>query len=207
MPFDVWVSYALLHLLVCLIPGPMVLVVVSEGLSGGLRRSAATIAGILIVNATYLVLAALGVGATLLAFPTLFSVLRWVGIVYLLWLARQLWTAVPGDASRTPSDTLREARTSFLRGLVVQFANPGALLFFLALLPQFISPALPVGVQFAILGLTSIAIEALVLLAYGGGVARAAAFLRRPAAFMAFNRVAAGLLVVAAGWSALASRK
>ncbi len=200
MSTEIWLVYAGLHFLVCLIPGPMALVVIAEGLTGGLRRSLATVCGILIVNSTYLALAASGAGTLLSAAPFAFQMLRWLGIGYMAWLAWQLFNAVP------PKDFNLDARKlsrSFAKGLIIQFTNPGALFFFLAIVPQFIDPQHPTGVQFLVLGLTSILIEAIVLIGYGSGTARIAVMARQPHIFRLFNRTASLLLATAAIWSLL----
>lgn len=200
MTFQSWLAYASLHLVVCLLPGPMSLFVIAEGMVTGLRRSLSAIGGILIVNAGYLALAAAGAGTLLSASPFLFGALRWMGIAYMLWLAWGLLGSAP-EASGTSRDGA--PMRSVAKGIAIQLANPSALFFFLAVLPQFIRPEHSLTDQLVILGITSIVIEAAVLVAQGAGAFAVAKMSRQKLILHHFNRIAGLFLIIAAIWSAV----
>jgi threonine/homoserine/homoserine lactone efflux protein len=144
-----------------------VLTVVSTTLGGGSAAGWRASLGILAANAGYFVLSATGVGTILLASPKLFMALRWGGAAYLAWLGLRMLIrpTVPGASGETVAPGAG-SRTPFMTGLVTQGVNPKALIFFAALLPQFIDPAGSIPTQILVLGVTSISIELIVLLIY-----------------------------------------
>jgi len=163
MTLETWLAFCATETVLCFIPGPAVLFVVSLALARGARSGIAAALGILLANAFYFALSATGVAAAIVASNGLFTALRWLGTGYLLWLGlRMLLSRAEPPATAAPVPVQR----SLLRGVVVQGANPKALLFFVALLPQFINPAVSVGLQILVLGVSSVVIEFFVLLLY-----------------------------------------
>jgi threonine/homoserine/homoserine lactone efflux protein len=184
-----------------LTPGPDMLFCFAQGTRGGPRAALAASAGISTGVMVHVALAGLGLGALVAAFPQLFGVVRWAGAAYLLWIAWQTW--------HTPlmQENVRPVRRGFRDGLVVNLSNPKVILFILALVPQFVTPDLPVLPQFLIYG---------VVMALGGFVINGAvgafsgrlgaALLRSPAAERGLRRATAGLFAALAariGWEAL----
>ena len=166
-----WGLFVITETALCLTPGPAVLFVLSRALSRGRAASAGAAVGILGANIVYFALSATGLGAVLLASYELFSLVRWLGAAYLVWLgARAFIGRTPPRSAAGPHESA--TRRSWLNGFVLQAANPKALLFFVALLPQFIDPAGNIATQVLVLGSTSVAIELLVLLAYGAAAGR-----------------------------------
>jgi homoserine/homoserine lactone efflux protein len=151
-----------------------VLFVLAHALRHGGRRSLWANLGILSGNAFYFLLSATGLGALLVASHELFTVVKWGGAAYLIYLGLRLLLA-PGHlpAAREPAGV--RPGWGFLRqGFVLQAANPKALLFFVALLPQFIDPSGNVPLQVGILAVSSIVVEFLVLAGYGLAAGRLA---------------------------------
>ena len=200
MNVELWLAFCLLEVVLCLTPGPAVLSVVSAAMRGGRGQALATALGILAGNASYFLLSATGVAALIAASPRAFAGLRWAGAAYLFWLAvRLMWPHAAGAAvvERTP-DSGRTWRSGVMRGWLVQISNPKALVFFAALLPQFIDARFAVVWQLLVLGISSVCIEWCVLWGYAALAARARQ-LARPRLVRAFE-VAGGccLLVIAA---------
>lgn len=154
--------FAAMELVLCLTPGPAVLLVVSQAMQRGFRPSLRGSAGILAGNAIYFALSAAGLGAVLLASHALFETLRWIGAGYLVLLGLRMLLR-PASASATQPT---RALGTFAQGLLTQLANPKAIVFFTALLPQFIDPRGPVTLQFLVLGTVSTVIELPVLALY-----------------------------------------
>ena len=203
MSFKVWLAFAVLETALCVTPGPAVLFTVSTALTRGARAGVVGALGIVAANTLYFALSALGVAAAVLASYRAFTALKWVGAAYLVWLGvRMLF----GRSRPARLGTVRPARwdvsTSAAKGFVVQMANPKAFAFFVALLPQFIDPRAPVGVQVLILGVTSQIIETGVLSSYVWLTGRAGSFAgtRWPALT---KRIAGGFLVAAGARLAL----
>ena len=199
MSLQTWLTFCVTETVLCFIPGPAVLFVVSVALARGTRPGLAAATGILIANAFYFALSATGVAAAILASSELFTALRWLGTAYLVWLGlRMLFARRDAAAVAAPAAVQR----SLLRGVIVQGANPKALLFFIALLPQFIDAASSVGLQIFVLGISSVVIEFVVLSLYVVLAVRA----RRVAGtrFAApLERVGGGLLLAAGARLAL----
>ena len=202
MSLEIWLAFCLMETILCLTPGPAVLYVVSVALSRGLRPGMAAAFGILAGNVLYFALSATGIAAVLLASATIFSVLKSVGAAYLVWIGlRMLLARGNGHAQPEPQADHR----AFLRGFVVQGANPKAWVFYTALLPQFIDPAGALVPQVALLGVTGLVIELVVLTFYVTLAVRARRLagtsLARP-----LERLGGALLIAAGTRLALARR-
>jgi threonine/homoserine/homoserine lactone efflux protein len=201
-----WWLFACMELVLCLTPGPAVLYVISSGLRAGARRSIASTLGILAANAAYFLLSATGVGAVLAASYNLFFAVKWIGAAYLVFIGLR---ALFGKAALVaPPDGAADntARRLFRDGFILQASNPKAIVFFSAVLPQFLDlrPDSHGGLhatilmQVAILGVTSNVIEFFVLLGYGAAAGQASAFARQPRYANWTNRIA-GVLLMGAG--------
>ena len=91
MAWELWLAFVAASAVVLLIPGPTVLLVVSYALGQGRRSALATVAGVTLGDLTAVTLAMVGLGALLAASSELFTALRWVGAVYLIYLGIRLW--------------------------------------------------------------------------------------------------------------------
>lgn len=197
MSLETWALFCVTEMVLCFTPGPAVLLVVSLALTHGARAGLAASVGILGANAGYFVLSATGLGALLLASWELFFLIKWLGAAYLVWLGLRM--LVSRSRRLAPPDAAERTRLAPLRhGLITQGANPKALVFFTALLPQFVDPAGDIPTQIAVLGVSSILIELAVLGVYVAVCQRARGMLRRPAFAGVLNR-AGGVLLIGAG--------
>jgi homoserine/homoserine lactone efflux protein len=198
--WSVWLMFALTDGAMCVIPGPAVLLVVSQGLRRGSNAALRSALGVLSANAFYFAVSGTGVGALLAASGRLFTVVKWAGAAYLFYLGALALLRPPRPAG--PSGTVvgadSRARTLFLQGLVLQLSNPKALLFFVAILPQFIDRGRPIFLQILVLGVTSIVLEFIVLGAYGAVAGRAARYATEPRFAAATSRLSGVLLLGAA---------
>ena len=193
MSLETWLAFCVFETVLCFTPGPAVLFVVSVALTRDARAGMAAALGILVTNAFYFAISATGVAALILASGQLFEALKWIGAGYLVWVGLRMLFARGGNAEALAAQRVQRA---FLRGLVVQGANPKALIFFVALLPQFVDPAAPVAWQMFVLGASSTVIEFFVLALYVAFAVRAR---RLAGARLAgpLERVGGGFLVAA----------
>lgn len=171
-------AFAATEFLLCLSPGPAVLLVVGLSMRQGFWRSQCAAAGILTTNAVYFALSAAGVASLILASATLFYVVKIVGAIYLAWLGikmvvplvRALRSGAKAGAPLVEAANAPRARTApprlYWKGISIQAANPKNLAFFVAILPQFIDPHGPVALQMVVLGSVSVLLELPVLLIY-----------------------------------------
>lgn len=154
-PPSIW-AFALTALLIELTPGPNMTYLAIVSASNGWRVGFATVAGVACGLAIVGLIAAFGVAAIVQSSDTLYEILRWAGIVYLLWLAYEGW----GGDTKNQADH-SEARY-FMRGFVTNLLNPKAAVFYVAVLPEFIDKSLPVLSQTIALSAVYVAIATLV---------------------------------------------
>jgi homoserine/homoserine lactone efflux protein len=171
MTFKTWLLFLAMETALSLSPGPAVFYVVSQGVRGALRRTLPAAAGILTANGFYFALSATSLGAIIAESARFFTVAKWIGAAYLIYLgikalrsAGSMQSVALGVAGAGYEGGLRGV---YLGALTLQLANPKALLFFLALLPQFIDPSVSVIPQMLILAATSMLPELCILTAYG----------------------------------------
>jgi homoserine/homoserine lactone efflux protein len=190
MSWATWWIFVCMETVLCLTPGPAVLFVLSSALKAGARKSIASNLGILAANIVYFALSATGIGALLLS-SRLFLAVKWIGAAYLIFLGLRLLIGHK-ELVKASEETLIDHKSHhlFFDGFMVQISNPKAILFFSALLPQFINQHAAVVPQIVILGATSATIEFSILLGYG---IAGSSLSPRYASWT--NRVAGGLLI------------
>ena len=184
--------------LVVLAPGPAALAVTAESASSGVSRSYFVIFGVASANVIYFVLSATGISALIVGSSVLFNAIKWAGVAYLLYigLSAILSREGPFRVGEEAASTV-PLRRLFLRGFVVEMANPKALLYFAALLPQFVDPAKAMLPQFLLFGFCTLLID---LAVYGGYSLLAHLSSRsgiKPSIVNAINRIAGGFLIYA----------
>ncbi|HKY31794.1 MAG TPA: LysE family translocator [Candidatus Polarisedimenticolia bacterium] len=200
MSFDTWLWFCATEAILCFTPGPAVLLVVSLALGRGAADGMKGSLGILAANTGYFALSATSLGAVLLASWELFALIKWAGAAYLVWTG--LRTIVACFRGREQADGGHPAPAgrlgSFFQGLITQGANPKALLFFSAILPQFLDANAPILPQLTILAVSSVVIELAVLALYVAACRQARGLASRPR-FALPLQAAGGALLVAAG--------
>ncbi len=196
MTIATWLLFCATETVLCFTPGPAVLLVVSLSLGRGTRSGFLGSLGILTANVGYFALSATSLGAALVASWQLFFALKWIGAAYLVWIGTRM--ALFPSRSPGPSPGVAHSGSAFWYGLVTQAANPKALLFFAALLPQFVDPSAQVPFQILVLGLSSVAIELAVLSVYVLATTRARGWVTSPHYAAGLERIG-GLFLVAAG--------
>lgn len=199
-------AFAITELLVDLTPGPAVLLVISQGVKAGFKRSICGTLGIETVNALFFTLSALGLGALLMASATLFQAIKWLGAAYLIFIGIKmlLFTKHSKAADELAVNSRRSLRL-YSQGLITQLTNPKAILFFTALLPQFVSPTSHVLKQFVVLGVVSIGVEIPVLLAFGWLAERGGRLI--PKSLSSLPDRTAGVFLIGAGAGLASIRK
>ena len=208
MSLETWLLFSSAALVVILIPGPLSLLMISNSLNYGLRRSYPAFLGGVFASICLLSASALGLGALLLASEKLFSALKIVGSLYLFYLAWQSWkqSRQPATVTNVPEAAPKPRFSAlFGRAFVLGASNPKDILFFAAFLPQFLNPNLPFLNQLLVMIATWTVLDLLCKLAYGLGAHGAAGYLRSGKGQSWFNRVSAGLFGVA-GTASLLSR-
>ncbi len=157
------------------IPGPATVLTVARATASGTRVGLATGLGIAVGDIIHTALAVLGISAIILASAFLFSLIKYLGAAYLVYLGiRAMFEKVPAAAGR--QSVSLTPRAAFRQGILAEVLNPKAAMFFLAFLPQFVKPEngsvllqlTTLGIIFVALGLTSTVFFALFAGSVGG---------------------------------------
>ncbi|WP_459853162.1 LysE family translocator [Dongia sp. agr-C8] len=203
--FHLWLAFAAAAAIVIAIPGPTTLMVTGHAMSSGTRVALASLLGVALGDFTAIACSVLGLGAILAASAEAFTVLKWAGALYLIYLGIKLWRApaVPlGAMAAGPNGSTRGQRRSMRRAIAESFSvtllNPKGLLFFAAFLPQFIDMHRAVLPQVVVLALTFEVLAAGSLMLYIFMTARARRVMDSPRAIRIMNR-AGGTMLIGAG--------
>jgi threonine/homoserine/homoserine lactone efflux protein len=213
MPLELYLSYLVAALIVIAAPGPDSLNSLAIGLSRGRREGVAYALGVGVGCLTHTLWAMLGISAVVAASATLFSIIKWIGVAYLVWLGVQSLRSSGAIASLSADDGAPARRSTsqrFRQGLLTNALNPKVMLFFLAFLPQFVDPQHGVAViwQLGLMGLTFTVITALAysVLAWSAGSV-GARLLEQPRIALRLERATGIVFIAMAVRLALAERK
>lgn len=205
MDFTVWVAFVAATLVLLAIPGPTVLLVLSYAIGHGRRVAVSTALGVGLGDFIAMTASLLGLGALVLASATLFTVLKWVGAGYLVYLGLKLWrSAGSGTVLETPVTTSQ--RGVFWHACLVTALNPKSIAFFIAFVPQFIDPVTPLMLQFSILVATFVGLAAANALIYALLAAHMRDVIGQPRVIAGLTRLG-GAVLVAMGVATAALRR
>src|SRR5215470_17868175 len=140
MTLELWLAFVAASSILLVIPGPTVLLVVSYALGQGWRTALPMAVGVALGDFTAMTLSMLGLGALLAASATLFTILKWIGAAYLVWLGVKLWRA-GGTLEAQPRTDPASAARMLGHAWLITALNPKSITFFVAFLPQFLDPA------------------------------------------------------------------
>lgn len=206
-----WITYFIATIILSLSPGPGVFSSISSGLHHGFRLGLWNGVGMQVANMILVAIVSLGLGAILLASESLFTAVKWVGVAYLVWLGIATWRAPAQGFEEDRHDHAHTAREVFMRGFWVNLTNPKGIIFFAAILPQFIDVARPQARQYAILATTTFAVDLAIMMGYTALAAKVLRVMRDPSHIRWVNRglgsafVAAGLALASLRRAAVAA--
>lgn len=167
MAIDTWLAFAVACIVLTLIPGPSVLLVISQAMSKGFRSTLLCILGLSVGGILLMGLSFIGVGAILATSATLFQIVKWAGVAYLAYLGIQQIIQARSLTGELNSEVEnRSGWSSFWMGALTALLNPKAIVFYMAFLAQFINPSADLGVQVVLLTATSTGIVAVILIGY-----------------------------------------
>ena len=205
MALATWLAFLLAAILIAVSPGPGAATSMSVGLRHGYWAALRAIGGLQSALLIQLAIVAAGLGALLSTSTTAFNVMKFLGAGYLIWLGIQKWRdapqAIDGDGTAAV-----KPQGLFTQGLLVNLTNPKAIVFMAALTPQFVDPARPQWLQFAIIGATMCGVDTIVMSGYALLATRLRRWLRNPRAMKAQNRFFGGIFVGAGALLAASGR-
>lgn len=194
MSFEVWLAFVAASAALLVIPGPTILLVISYGIGQGWRAALPSAVGVALGDFTAMTLSLLGIGALLATSATLFTVLKFAGAAYLIWLGIKLWRA--GRSLSTQSDAAPSSPLKMVARLwLVTSLNPKGITFFIAFLPQFLDPRADFWTQLLIFEATFLCLAFANALTYGLVASRARSLISSETVIGAFNRIGGGLLI------------
>jgi homoserine/homoserine lactone efflux protein len=199
MTWQVWLAFLGAAIVISVAPGPGAVQSMATGMTEGLRRGWWSVFGLEIGLMLQLVLVAAGVGAIVAASALAFTVVKWLGVAYLAYLAFRQWRTAPRDMRDQLGTSITSSRRALVaRGFLVNATNPKGLVFFLAALPQFVVPAAPLLPQYLAIGLTMVVVDIVVMGFYTGLAGRLMNWLHNARQQTILNRVIAAMFAGAA---------
>lgn len=199
MDLHTWTAYFFASILIAISPGSGAVLSMSHGLNYGVRRSGATIAGLELGLLAILLVAGAGVGSLLVASELAFSIVKTCGALYLIYIGFMQWRSPAAPVSTAAGGQMAAAasapRKQLLTGFLTNVTNPKGIVFMVAVLPQFITDSRPLAPQLAIIALTTVAVDSVVMHGYAFAASRLQALFKDARAMKAQNRVFGGLLM------------
>ena len=207
MEFTTWLTFFAASWAISISPGPGAIASMSAGLNHGFRYGYVTIIGLVLGIWTQLLVVGVGLGALVAASSTAFTVVKWLGVAYLVWLGIQQWRAPARPmVAATESTEVISQRALILRAWMINIVNPKGTVFLLAVVPQFITLSAPLLPQYLIIGATLAFTDMVVMAGYTALASRVLGALKDPSHIRAMNRTFGGLFVVAGSLLALFKR-
>ena len=199
MAWELWLAFVGAAVVIAVSPGAGAIQSMATGLTHGVRRGYWSILGLEMGLMLQLLLVALGLGALVTSSIVAFNVVKWIGVAYLVYLAVRQWRTATRDLSEQVGASTEGGRGALvLRGFLVNATNPKGLVFFLAVLPQFVVPTAPLLPQYLAIAVTMVAVDMVVMGLYTGLAVRLLRWLHTPRQQTIVNRVFSGLFATAA---------
>ncbi|MCH8621577.1 LysE family transporter [Undibacterium sp. TS12] len=207
MSVNTWLLYVFAVLVLTITPGPAVLMCITNSINFGSRMTMFPALGNITSLIAIMSCSAIGLGAILATSALVFTVIKYLGVAYLLYLGISSLRSKSTDFVLPTETDMRGTRLRlYVKGMLVGASNPKALLFFTAFFPQFINPAAAKLPQFLVLGSTFVFFEFSVLMLYAVFAARLGPWLRSRGKARMFNQVSGGIFVGAAALLATVKR-
>lgn len=205
MSWSVWLTFLGASIVISLSPGAGAIASMSTGLRYGLRRGYWNIFGLQIGLLVQIGIVAVGLGAVLANSALAFTAIKWFGVAYLVYLGIRQWRSAPSEVADAPAVADR-GTTMLARGFLVNASNPKAVVFMVAVLPQFLDPARPLITQYLAIAATMVVVDMLVMTGYTSLASRVLRMMRSQRQQKTMNRTFAGLFFAAATFLATVRR-
>ncbi|PIW08925.1 MAG: threonine transporter RhtB [Comamonadaceae bacterium CG_4_9_14_0_8_um_filter_60_18] len=207
MELSTWLAFFAASWAISISPGPGAIASMSAGLNHGFKYGYVTIFGLVLGIWTQLAVVGVGLGALIAASATAFTVVKWLGVGYLVWLGIAQWRAParPMVAIRDSGEVVTQ-RSLILKAWLINIVNPKGTVFLLAVVPQFINLSQPLLPQYLIIGATLAFTDMVVMSGYTALASRVLGALKEPSHIRAMNRTFGSLFIVAGSLLALFKR-
>lgn len=206
MSLQLWLAFIAASAILLVIPGPTILTVISYSVAHGRRANLPLVLAVALGDSTALLLSLLGLGALLSASAMWFTVIKWIGGLYLLYLGVKLLLAGVSPLDTQVNRVLESRWKLFLHTWLVTALNPKGIVFFIAFLPQFLDTSQSLPPQLWILSVSFVVLASLNAALYAMFAGTARRILTSPRAQRRFNLTGGSLLSLAGVW-ALSARQ
>jgi homoserine/homoserine lactone efflux protein len=198
MEFSTWLTFFAASWAISISPGPGAIASMSAGLNHGFKYGYVTIIGLVLGIWSQLLIVGVGLGALIAASSTAFSVVKWLGVAYLVWLGIAQWRA-PARPMVAASDNgeVVTQRALILKAWMINVVNPKGTVFLLAVVPQFINLKHPLLQQYLIIGGTLAFTDMVVMTGYISLASRVLGALKETSHIRAMNRTFGSLFILA----------
>jgi threonine/homoserine/homoserine lactone efflux protein len=203
---ELWLAFVGASAVLLLLPGPTILTVISYSVAHGRRANVPLVAAVALGDTTSLLLSLVGLGALLATSAWWFTVVKWAGGLYLLWLGIKLLRAGASTATLAAPAAPASRWRLFANTYAVTALNPKGIIFFVAFLPQFINPQANVAPQLWLLAATFVALAVVNATLYATFATSARRLLASPRAQRRFHLTGGSLLSAAGVWALVARR-
>jgi len=194
MPLETFLLFAPACFAINMAFGPNNLLSLTNAARSGIAPAILAAAGRIVSFAVMIAIAGVGLGAVLAASETVFTVVKWAGAAYLVWIGVSLIRARAPLISDEPGQPASSLRKLTLQELWVAAGNPKAILVFTAFFPQFVDPQ-SYALSFAILGLTFLVFEIFAIVVYSFIGAKLGRYLRNGRVLKWFNRTSGAMMI------------
>lgn len=193
---ELWFAFVLASLLILIIPGPTIILVLSQAVACGRRSALPLVAGVVLGDFTAMTASLLGLGAMMATSAALFGILKWLGAAYLVYLGVRLLMASPAECRLARAENPGRSSGSLVRSsYIVTALNPKSIAFFVAFLPQFIDPAKPMFSQCMLFGTTFLLLAGLNAAMYAMFAVQLKEHIRKEGVQRWFNRCGGSALI------------
>lgn len=180
MSYQVWFAYMLACWVISISPGAGAIASMSSGLNYGFRRGYWNAIGLQLALLLQIAIVAAGVGVLFATTPWAFLVVKWFGVLYLLYLAYVQWTAPTQSIDIQKEQSTKSIPKLIAYGFLVNISNPKAIVFLLAVLPQFLDLSKPQWIQYMTMAITMVTVDLIVMAGYTGLAAKVLRLLKSP---------------------------
>ena len=207
MNLETWIAFFVACWIISLSPGAGAVASMASGLQYGFRHGYWNAIGLQLALLLQIAIVATGVGALLATSPLAFSLIKAFGVAYLVYLGWRQWRAAPAPVSEANlPHPPRKRRALVLSGFLVNASNPKAIIFILAVLPQFLDLQRAQLPQYLLMALTMVAVDLVVMAGYTGLAAKVLRVVRSEQQQRLLNRTFGALFMLAAGLLATVNR-
>ncbi|WP_299007374.1 LysE family translocator [uncultured Shewanella sp.] len=206
MMIEIWSAFVLAVVVFCIIPGPTVILVMGQAMAHGKKSVVPLVLGVLSGDFVAMSLSLLGLGVVLATSAQLFLILKWFGVCYLLYLGYKTLTAQIEPEGDDTAKVSKSGLSMFKDAFLVTALNPKDIVFFVAFLPQFITPFEPITFQLVVLMFTFLSIVALNITFYTFFAGAMRERIKSVSAKRWFNCLGGSALMAAAGITASMQR-